>query len=102
MTVRRWRGREPLAGHALDVERLAPGDPERLGGVAIELEREDAHPDQVRFMNVLEVLAMTARTPRSFVPLAAQSRDDPCPLIGAGDHVERHLVGLVLHRRVVD
>ncbi len=33
-----------------------------------------------------KLFAMTARTPSSLVPLAAQSRDEPGAVLGAGDH----------------
>ncbi len=46
--------------------------------------------------------AMTARTPRSAGPLAAQSRDDPDPYSWPGQHHERDAVGLVAHGGVVD
>ena len=43
-----------------------------------ELERQDAHANQVAAMDPLDT-ATTARTPWRSGPLAAQSRDDPEP-----------------------
>ena len=45
---------------------------------------------------------MTARTPRSCEPFAAQSRETPRAVLLAGEHDERRALRLVLHRRVVD
>jgi hypothetical protein len=39
--------------------------------------------------------AMTARTPRRLVPLAAQSREEPVPYSLAGEDDERHALRLV-------
>ena len=46
--------------------------------------------------------ASTARTPSRAVPLAAQSRDEPGPVLLAGQDHQRHPVGLVALGRVVD
>ena len=62
----------------LDLEDLLAGEPEGLRRVALgELQGE--HP--IRFDRWIrsKLSAMTARTPSSAVPLAAQSRDDPDP-----------------------
>jgi hypothetical protein len=41
--------------------------------------RQHAHADEVRAVDALEASAITALTPSSIVPLAAQSRDEPVP-----------------------
>ena len=46
--------------------------------------------------------AMTAFTPSSSVPFAAQSRDEPEPYSLPGEDEQRHALLLVAHRRVVD
>ena len=46
--------------------------------------------------------AITARTPSSSVPLAAQSRDDPDPYSLPAMTIQRHPRLAVLHRGVVD
>ena len=44
--------------HALDVVLLEPGEPERLPRLPVgELERQHAHPHQVRAMDALERLS---------------------------------------------
>ena len=45
---------------------------------------------------------MTARTPCSFGPLAAQSREEPVPYSLPRDHDQRHAVGLIAHRGIED
>jgi hypothetical protein len=53
---------------------------DRLEAAGDELQRQHAHADEVRLRWMRSKLsAMTARTPSSMVPLAAQSRDDPEP-----------------------
>ena len=49
-----------------------------------------------------KLAASTARTPSRNAPLAAQSRLRAGAVFGAGEHHQRHALGLVLHRRVVD
>ena len=49
-----------------------------------------------------KISAITARTPSSSVPLAAQSRDEPVPYSLPAMTIERRAVLLVRHRRVVD
>ena len=46
--------------------------------------------------------AMTALTPSSSVPFAAQSRDEPVPYSLPAMTIERRAFGLVFHRGVVD
>ena len=49
-----------------------------------------------------KVSAITARTPSSLVPLAAQSRDEPVPYSLPAKTTSRPAFGLVAHGRVVD
>ena len=67
-----------------------------------ELAGEDPHPDEVDRWMRSKLWATTALTPRSFVPLAAQSRELPDAVLLAREDQQRHAVGLVPHRRVVD
>ena len=46
--------------------------------------------------------AITARTPSSLVPFAAQSREDPIPYSVPGEHDQLDAFGGVAHRRLVD
>ncbi len=45
---------------------------------------------------------ITARTPSSRVPFAAQSRDEPLPYSAPAKNHQRHFLGLILHRGIVD
>ena len=86
---------------ARDGERLAAGRgratrPPRRRGTA-----SGSTPMPTRFERWMrsKLSAMTARTPSSSVPLAAQSRDEPGAVLRAGEHDQRHAFGLVAHRR---
>ncbi len=72
-----WRGfslRDP------ERHRFRAIETQRLPARALfEHEGNDAHADQVRAVDALIALAMTAFTPNRFVPLAAQSREEPLP-----------------------
>jgi hypothetical protein len=46
--------------------------------------------------------AMTALTPRRFVPFAAQSREEPCAILLAAEDDERRAFLLVGHGRIED
>src|SRR5258708_32023408 len=60
---------------------LATGESKRLHVLAVgELQRQDAHSDQVGALDSLEALgAITTRTPWRSGPCAAQSREAPVP-----------------------
>ena len=45
---------------------------------------------------------MTARIPRRDVPFAAQSRDDPGPVLLAGERYDEHAFAGVVNRRLED
>ena len=63
-----------------EVEALLARQPERLGRLAVrELERQDAHADQVRAVDPLVRLGQHEAHAEQARPLAAQSRDEPEP-----------------------
>ena len=68
----------------------------------LENERKHAHADEVRAVDALEALAITARTPRSLVPLAAQSRDEPVPYSRPANTTKGTLLRLITHGGVID
>jgi beta-hydroxylase len=63
--------------HRTPAEQSADDPHQPLG--QRELQRQHAHADEVRAVDALEASAITAFTPSSIVPLAAQSRDEPVP-----------------------
>src|SRR5690606_25677756 len=86
-----------------DVVGLLAGEPQRLGVLAVlELERDDAHADEVRAVDALEALgedgphAEQARALRG--PVARRAR----AVLLARDDEERNTLGLVLHRGLVN
>ena len=85
-------------------KRLAAGEPERRSRVCPGRNCSGSTPMPTRLVRWMrsKLSAITARTPSSSVPLAAQSRDDAGAVLLAGDHDQRHALLLVPHRRVVD
>ena len=73
-------------------------------GVTPSLNCSGSTPMPTRFERWMrsKLSAITARTPSSSVPLAAQSRDEPVPYSLPAMIDQRHAARLVLHRRVVD
>src|SRR5664279_1857315 len=72
--------RREVLRDARDGESLLARQPEALCVLpGLVLEREDAHPREVRAVDALEALRNHRRMPRSIVPFAAQSREDPVP-----------------------
>jgi len=69
---------------------------------ALVLERRTPIPARFERWMRSKLLAITARTPRSIVPFAAQSARGARAVLGSREDDERSLRGLVLHRRVVD
>ena len=66
--------------HAGDGERLLAGQAQGLGGLPLrELQREDAHADEVRAVDPLVGLRDDGPDAQQRRPLAAQSREDPEP-----------------------
>ena len=67
-------------GNAGDAEDLRAFEAERFGSCAgLVLQRQHAHPNQVRTMDALVRLGDDSFTPSNAVPFAAQSRDEPEP-----------------------
>ena len=49
-----------------------------------------------------KLCAITARTPKSFVPLAAQSRDEPVPYSRPANTTNGNFLRLITHSGVID
>ena len=86
-----------------DVDHLLAGDAERLAVHAfLEDQRQHAHADQVRAMDALETLdddRLDAEQQRALRrPVARRAG----AVFLAAEHHQRHALGLVAHRRVID
>ena len=82
---------------------LLPGQPERCrAGAALELQRQNAHVDEIAAVDPLEALGDDrghAEQQRALGrPVARRSRS----VLLAGNDQQRHALALVLHRGVVD
>src|SRR3546814_7119960 len=77
---RQLHARLEARGDARDVELLAAVEAERLaGGARQELQRHDAHADEVRAVDALVALGDHRLDAQEDGALAAQSRDEPLP-----------------------
>ena len=96
------RGARP-AGEPVDRVRLAAGQPERRRALAgQELERQDAHPDEVGAVDPLVALGDDRPDPEQRRALGRPVARRARAVLAAGEDDERHALGRVAHRRVVD
>ena len=99
-----WHLLEWLDGiEARDRDSLVPAQAKGLAAVPVcEFKRNHAHAHKVGAVDTLEAFAITALTPRSAVPLAAQSREEPAPYCSPPKITKRRACGLMRHGRVID
>src|SRR5918999_3919898 len=85
------------------VERLLPRQPKGLQRLSFgELQRQDPHPDQVGPVDPLVRLGDHETHPEQARPLRGPVTRRAGAVFPAGEHAQRHTLGGVLHRGVVD
>jgi hypothetical protein len=86
-----------------DVELLAAREPQRLDVLAVrELEREDAHHQEIRAVDALERLRDHGLDAEQVRPLRRPVARRAGAVLLAGEHDRRHALGLVARGRVED
>ena len=98
VTVTVWRGLAPVL-ETTDGQALATGQPERGRRLARgELEREDAHPDEVRAMDALVALGQDHPDAEERRALGRPVTRRPGAVLPPGDDRRRDALGGVAHR----